>query len=83
MDVKGNEWLIQGNIGRNGPEEGFQTHRILDGWGSRNTFDDNTVDVAGDGNHIYVHDPKVTDNRVACDNRTGSGRPVRSNVPCG
>ncbi|MPY93420.1 MAG: hypothetical protein GEV08_10230 [Acidimicrobiia bacterium] len=82
IDVKGNEWLVQGNVGRHAPEEGIQTHRILEGWGSRNTFRENTVDVDGDGNHFYVHDPDVTDNQVFCDNRSGSGDPIRSNVDC-
>jgi hypothetical protein len=82
IDVKGNDWIIEGNVLTNAPEEGVQTHRILEGWGARNTFRANTVDVVGDGNHFYIHDAEITDNRVDCDNRTGGGDPVRSNVDC-
>lgn len=81
VDVKGNDWLISGNVALHG-EEGMQTHRILEGWGMRNTFTQNTVDVDGDGNHFYIHDPDDTENVVACDNRTGSGAPIKSNVDC-
>jgi parallel beta-helix repeat protein len=82
VDVKGNGWVIDGNTGTHGPEDGFQTHRILDGWGTGNVFRGNTVDVDGGGFHFYVHDPEDTDNTVACDNRTGDGGRPRSNVPC-
>ena len=34
VDVKGNGWLIKANTGHNSPEDGFQTHQILDGWGT-------------------------------------------------
>jgi hypothetical protein len=84
VDVKGNQWVVEGNTGTNGPEDGFQTHRILDGWGTDNVFRGNTVDVEGsDGYHFYVHDPRDTHNVVACDNRTGDGGTPRSNVECG
>jgi hypothetical protein len=82
IDVKGNEWLIAGNSGRNAPEDGMQTHRILDGWGARNVFTSNTFDGSGSGLGIYVHDPDDTDNVVRCDNRTTAGGPVTSNVAC-
>ncbi|HEY6530797.1 MAG TPA: right-handed parallel beta-helix repeat-containing protein [Acidimicrobiales bacterium] len=82
VDVKGNGWLIQGNVVRDAPEEGMQTHRILDGWGTDNRFEGNTVDVVGDGLHFYVHDPEVTDNQIGCDNRTAAGSPVRSTLDC-
>jgi hypothetical protein len=82
IDIKGNGWLIEGNVVRNGPEEGMQTHRILDGWGTGNRFAGNTVDVVGGGVHFYVHDPEQTDNQISCSNTTGSGGPIRSNVEC-
>jgi hypothetical protein len=82
IDIKGNDWIIEDNLGAHAPNEALQTHRILDGWGTGNTFRSNTVDVDGDGRHIYIHDPDVTDNVVMCDNRTGSGVELRSNVDC-
>ena len=35
VDVKGTAWLIQGNTGTASPRDGFQTHEILEGWGSQ------------------------------------------------
>jgi hypothetical protein len=82
IDVKGNGWLIEGNVGRHAPKDGFQTHRILDGWGSGNVFRDNTIGIDGDGQDVYIHDPEVTDNVVSCNNKTVSGAPLTSNVTC-
>jgi parallel beta-helix repeat protein len=82
IDVKGNDWVVEGNVGVHAPGEALQTHRILEGWGARNTFAANTVDVDGDGRHIYIHDPDITQNIVRCDNRTESGVALRSNVDC-
>jgi nitrous oxidase accessory protein NosD len=82
IDVKGNDWTIEGNTGIHGPADGFQTHQILDGWGSRNVFRGNTIGLDGDGRHIYIHDPDQTHNTVACDNRPSDGGQFRSNVAC-
>lgn len=83
VDVKGNGWLIKGNVGRRSPGDGFQTHRILKGWGAHNTFRGNTADMTGSrGLAISIHDPDSTGNRVVCDNRTISGRQVSSTVGC-
>ena len=82
IDVKGNGWIIEGNLVSHGPGEGIQTHQILDGWGRDNIFRTNVVEVDGDGNHFYIHQPGTTNNRVMCDNRTSSGKAMRSNVTC-
>ncbi|NAZ83444.1 hypothetical protein GTR02_16620 [Kineococcus sp. R8] len=82
VDVKGNGWVISGNTGRNTPKDGFQTHRILEGWGTDNVFEDNVLDVPAPGEGIYIHKPKVTDNRVLCSNRDSSGAPVSSTIAC-
>ena len=82
LDVKGNDWVVEDNVGRHSPGDGIQTHHILDGWGSHNVFRRNVVDVDGDGQHFYVHDPDLTANQVFCDNRSGSGVPLRANVAC-
>ena len=42
------------------PKDGFQTHQIVDGWGSNNVFIDNTAKVDGPGVDFYVHDPETT-----------------------
>ena len=44
VDVKGNDWLIEGNTGTQRAEDGFQTHQILDGWGDNNVFIDNNAE---------------------------------------
>lgn len=81
VDVKGNNWRIEGNVGRNTPKDGYQTHRILEGWGSRNTFRGNTADLGGssaaDGAAFYIHDAEDTANVVSCDNKPATG-----NVTC-
>jgi len=82
VDVKGNEWLVADNTGTGTPKDGMQTHRILDGWGARNTFTRNTIDVDGPGLGIYIHDPRDTANVVRCDNRTSTGAAVTSSIPC-
>lgn len=82
VDIKGNGWLIEANVGRNTPKDGFQTHRILDGWGARNTFRDNTADVGSGGHGVYIYDAEVTANVVACSNRTSAGPRASANVPC-
>ena len=82
LDVKGNNWVVEDNVGRHSPGDGIQTHHILDGWGSHNVFRRNVVDVDGNGQHFYIHDPDLTANQVFCDNRSGSGVPLRANVTC-
>ncbi len=34
VDVKGNDWPIEDNIGKDSVNDGFQTHQILAGWGT-------------------------------------------------
>lgn len=69
VDVKGNNYLLNNNIGQNTPGQsalvdGFQTHVILSGWGNNNVFSSNTANVnasgygfniqtSGSGNVVY------------------------------
>ena len=80
VDVKGNDWLIVDNVGTNAPRDGFQTHEILDGWGTRNVFRDNsaTVLAAGFG---YSMTPEL-ENVVECGNTASEAREGVSNVEC-
>jgi len=82
VDIKGSGWLIAGNTGRNSPGEGFQTHHILDDWGSDNVFTGNVSDPGTDGEDFYIHDPDETDNEVRCDNTLSTGDAIASNVDC-
>nr|WP_231134358.1 right-handed parallel beta-helix repeat-containing protein [Motilibacter deserti] len=80
VDVKGNDWVVQGNTGVNSPEDGFQTHEILGGWGQGNVFRDNVARVNGPG-HGFSLTP-VNDNRVSCDNKASGAKQGLANVAC-
>jgi hypothetical protein len=80
VDVKGRGWRIEGNTGRNSPLDGFQTHEILDGWGTENVFRNNVADVNGPGLG-YALKP-VRDNVVDCSNTTSQAEQGLSNIPC-
>ncbi|MBO3750009.1 right-handed parallel beta-helix repeat-containing protein [Streptosporangiaceae bacterium NEAU-GS5] len=76
VDVKGNGYLIEGNIGKTTPQDGFQTHQIIDGWGTGNTFRRNTIDLNG-GKGVGINDT-AGGNSIACDNTmVGGGRLTR------
>ncbi|WP_345800413.1 hypothetical protein AAIB33_13160 [Microbacterium sp. AZCO] len=80
VDVKGNDWLIEGNTGTASPADGFQTHQILDGWGTGNVFLGNSAQLDGKG--VAFAMKSKGDNLVHCDNTvTGSGAEL-SNVEC-
>ncbi|MFE6257403.1 nitrous oxide reductase family maturation protein NosD [Agromyces sp. NPDC057865] len=80
VDVKGNGWLIEGNTGTAAPEDGFQTHEILDGWGTGNVFRHNTAKMSGSGVGFALEPER--DNVVACDNTVSGGEAELSNVDC-
>ena len=82
VDVKGNDWLIEGNNGTASPTDGFQVHDVADGWGQGNVFSDNraaaftelAINAAG---NRALRDSTT----VGCDNE-GDGGTALSNVPC-
>jgi parallel beta-helix repeat protein len=80
VDVKGNDWLIEDNVGRDSVNDGFQTHQILNGWGTGNTFVGNTADVDGPG--FGFHITKPLGNIVRCDNTVVGARRGLSNIAC-
>ncbi|MEU6200582.1 right-handed parallel beta-helix repeat-containing protein [Streptomyces sp. NPDC047061] len=80
VDVKGNNWLIKGNTGRHSREDGFQTHQILDGWGTGNVFQANTAQVDGPG--YGFHFAPVENNKVTCDNKVSDAAKGLANVAC-
>ncbi|QNO38836.1 hypothetical protein H4J02_06455 [Protaetiibacter sp. SSC-01] len=81
VDVKGNDWIIEGNTGRNSPLDGFQTHEIgTGGWGTRNVFRANVAIVNGPGFGFSL--TPVNDNRVTCDNQVSDAGEGFSNVTC-
>jgi Right handed beta helix region len=81
VDVKGNGWLIVGNVGRNSRMDGFQTHRVVDGWGRGNVFRANTAVVNGPGwgfNLTRANDG----NTVSCDNKVTGAAKGTAAVAC-
>lgn len=81
VDVKGNNWTIADNIGTDAPKDGFQSHRILDGWGERNTFHNNTATLNGPGYAINIT-KKNLGNTVSCTNHATNATAGLSNIPC-
>jgi Right handed beta helix region len=80
VDVKGNNWLIEDNVGRASVNDGYQTHQILDGWGANNVFVGNTSDVAGPGYAFHITKP--LGNVVRCSNTETGARSGLSNIKC-
>jgi hypothetical protein len=81
VDVKGNAWTIDGNRGTAAPEDGFQVHQILDGWGQKNVFKNNVAVVGTDGYGINVtkrHDGNVVD----CSNVARSAGAGLTTIDC-
>jgi parallel beta-helix repeat protein len=80
IDVKGNGWLIEGNVGVDSPGDGFQTHEVVDGWGTDNVFRGNTAQVNGPG-YGFALKPEAG-NTVSCDNTATGAASGLSNEPC-
>jgi len=80
VDVKGSGWVIESNQGTNSPADGFQTHEILDGWGTRNTFRNNIVGGGVPG--LGIHLAPALANVIECNNRNANGSPVTTSIPC-
>jgi hypothetical protein len=80
VDVKGNEWLIEDNVGKNSSRDGFQVHKILSGWGKGNVFRGNTATVNGPGFGFSLTPEQ--DNVVACSNTVTSAKEGYANVSC-
>ncbi|MDQ1597871.1 MAG: hypothetical protein QOI70_1295 [Microbacteriaceae bacterium] len=78
VDVKGNGWVIENNTGVNSPGDGFQTHEILNGWGTKNVFRNNTAHVDGPG-YGFAMRPALA-NVVECNN-TVTGAASGPTVP--
>ena len=81
IDVKGNGWLIAGNVGTDSPKDGFQTHVHLDGWGNNNVFEGNVATVNGPGHGFWI-DGDATGNVVRCDNQVSAADAGFANVEC-
>jgi Right handed beta helix region len=82
IDIKGNGWLVERNVGTDSPEDGIQTHVEYEGWGRRNEFRANRLTVNGPGYGIYVHEEERSRNLVRCDNVVTGAEQGLSNVSC-
>ena len=80
VDVKGKGWRIERNTGKNSPLDGFQTHEIVDGWGTGNVFRANTAEVNGPGLGYSLKPAR--ENVVECSNSASKAGQGLSNVPC-
>jgi hypothetical protein len=72
VDVKGRKYVIDGNRGKKTKQDGFQTHQIIDGFGTGNIFRNNIIDLDG-GSGVGINDT-VGGNTIACDNKSIGGR---------
>ncbi|MEU8379359.1 right-handed parallel beta-helix repeat-containing protein [Streptosporangium sp. NPDC048865] len=77
VDVKGNGYLIEGNTGSKTNADGFQTHKIVNGWGTGNVFRANIIDLGGSGG-FGINDT-VGGNKIACDNKVTGGPLSKTN----
>jgi hypothetical protein len=80
VDVKGNGALVSQNTGAHAPRDGFQTHRIVAGWGHANRFTANRAEVDGPGFGFRIDG---SDNVLACDNQVTAAASGMANMPCG
>lgn len=88
--VKGNDWVVRGNVGRYSPDDGFQAQELVDGWGRGNFFTRNSgrlggpdaVAEGGSGGGLLVALDPVVDNVVRCDNRLLGRVGALTNTDC-
>jgi hypothetical protein len=81
VNVKGNDWTIEGNTGADTIDNGFSVHQVYPGWGIGNIFRLNTATIAGDGYGIYVQSVHLQ-TTVDCNNVVIGAQARLSNIPC-
>jgi hypothetical protein len=82
VDVKGNDWRIEGNRGTTSPGDGFQVHEIVDGWGRGTVFVGNQASgVKGLAINAAGSSDLRDSTTVGCTNSTRGGAGL-SNVQC-
>jgi hypothetical protein len=81
VNVKGNDWTIEGNTGTDSSKDGFQVHQVYPGWGIGNVFRDNKAEVNGPGHGFYVQS-KRWQTTVYCDNEATSAGAGLSTIAC-
>lgn len=81
VDIKGNDWLIEGNTGTNSKGDGFQTHEIQDGWGTNNVFRNNTANLNGGSGYGFSFTPALG-NKADCSNKVSGAAKGLTNIEC-
>jgi hypothetical protein len=81
VNVKGNRWTVQDNVGRNSVRDGFQVHQVFPGWGVGNVFRKNDAQVNGPGYGFYVQSRRLR-TVVACNNVVSGARRGLSTISC-
>ncbi|MGO9781637.1 MAG: hypothetical protein ACLPQY_18020 [Streptosporangiaceae bacterium] len=81
INVKGNDWTIEGNTGVDSVKNGYQVHQVYPGWGIGNVFTGNRAQVNGPGYGIYVQSKRLQ-TVVACNNVVGAAGSGFSTIAC-
>ena len=81
--IKGNDWFVGENTGRNSPDDGYATNGSVTGWGKYNVFARNSASNTADYG-LWIHLPNNVDlrNKVSCNNSTSSTSDGAMNVTC-
>ncbi len=83
IDVKGDSYLITGNVGESTLLDGYQVHNTYEDWGRENVFAGNHADVGASGFGFNVAGrARDFENVVRCDNTVADAGEGLSNIPC-
>jgi hypothetical protein len=80
VDAKGNDWIIENNLGIDTSMDGFQMHEILEGWGTGNIFRGNTAQVNGPGYGFAA--TNTEGNIIGCDNQVSGADSGDADIDC-
>ena len=85
VKVKGNDWHIYNNQGKNSTLHGFSVNGSVAGWGLRNVFYGNTVPVNAAGYGFFIHEQGSkgsSGTKVYCSNTVTAAGSGFSNLAC-
>ena len=82
INVKGNSWLVEDNVGITSPQDGFQVHQVVSGWGRSDVFADNDAIVNGPGYGFSIQGSAAFNNIVYCSNTASGAAKGLSNITC-
>lgn len=81
INVKGNRWTVEDNVGINSIGNGYSVHQVYPGWGLDNVFLNNQARVNGPGYGIYVQSQGLG-TVISCGNVAQGAAGGLSNIPC-